>query len=163
MTLQVNSKFEHNYAVWTVLSRHENYVMLQGYQAGIPDMFMCANVLSAGTDYEVCQPNFQAGDPNSACWSLEKMKVLYDEQCALIDKRKAARQTAFEAERLKDKARKDRLAKVSDAHALKKTAQAALKEIIYDGKAVKTMVKSSKVKELMTEIEVCNLIISTLI
>jgi hypothetical protein len=156
------TRFFYNYADWVVLDRYQNYVLVQGQQPGVRAIYTCTNVLIDG-DNEDCRPFVANIEPTSDIYDLGKIRRVYDEQCALIDKRKAARQTAFEAEQAKDKARAAKLVKVADANEMKKAAQAALKELIFDGKTVKTLAKSAKVKDLMNEIRVCETIISTLI
>lgn len=159
MKLQKGTSFDWNYATWTVLERNGRYVFLQGDQPGIQRFYATANVIVAGND-ELCRPYLTGLTPDS--YDRDKIYEHYQSEIERLRKQELVLAEQAELQNIKDRVRVAKIAKVNEANIMKKSAEASLKELIFDGD-VKSLVKSRKLRSLISEINACETIISTLI
>jgi len=158
MKLKVGAKFFASYADWTVLARHENYILVEGRQHLSPLMYCCCNVLTDGVN-ERADIFMKAYDSTSAHYSKERMTAIFNEQVKLIDQRAANKVAADKSAKEKELADTIKKQKFIDAKALRAEAEVKLKELVRGDSSVKKLAGDKKAKSLIAELAICDAIL----
>jgi hypothetical protein len=151
--------FKFDYRNWTVLQRHGNYLLLRGDLAGSRPLYTAAPV-RMDDNTEVCRPYLSDINPDSSCYSLEKIAAMYEAECAKIDAMAAAKEKAAEIAAGREQSIKEKTAKRLEAQGTLQAAKSELQSILNNGKPVSKLVKDKKTIELINSIKVCETILN---